>query len=1051
MASDERVNGMPLAQDNDAGEVADATNSSAKATKSRELVAAIIRCRGTSRRAVISYVIAGILLLGQQPYRRMSADRYAEEVPESRNAAVELSLALDAVMIAFLLVGGLSAAFALFRYADLIRAWIPGRRWMPFIRKALQVGAWILAFAAVVACALDVIEDVALAIEGDGALSMGLSGAVQWSGVIVALVALVASLSVWSSQAKAAESLPKKTIGASDEKAEGVPYTKADGSAPNTAVEASPEHASQLSWRARTSKWMCSRIAKLLRVKLPDGSSEDAAVDEPPTKAANPRPPTAISCSGGGMRSASFTLGALQALQNAGHLHRSTPLYAVSGGSYMASSFASLWESKPQHPPDTVFTEGSAEEHRLRNNTRYLAPSGKHILWGAITLLWGVLVNLALAAMLLRLLTLVVAGWLRESDVLVPLETAKPFADLPSWEGTGVSYHLLWAGPLCVAVALIVVYFVADVIFNPYWWRQLLRAGARTGLLAGVGGLLLMVVVPHTTAALARLSHENNPTVAVAAIIDGFGFTRPIGCEAALRDSFKDAVQESLRADDSVGRGFGACGATGTAYASDESLSQLPDRDLDAALKPLTDDVDFRDKGIGPQLATLVALVTAIGALARAATGKSKSTQTAPAPERKRLGVFNRRVAIAARDGIRRTLLPWLATVLVVAIALIGLLRWSRDLAIALPGTALDQRQVWIPVGILVLISLLTNANRTTLHTFYREQIASAFAVRFRGETVEPRRFNKSWKLSELGVKEIDLNICAAASCSEPGVVPPGRECSSFVFSAKNIGMTDERLPGGYSARLSATGNYEAFSPRAVTVPAAVAISGAAISPMTGRNATSKPFRLLLAMANIRLGVWLRNPALFNPEKAQRYQRVRQILNSPRVWWVFREAAGRTHIDDRWLYVTDGGHYENLGLVEALRSRPIQLFVLDASGDQEDEFATLGAAVATARMDLGVEIEILPEPMDTRDDGYAKSSAVRARAIWPGNFGSTEIVYGKLIVTELLPWDVKSYALTNPEFPLRSTGQQLYGEFDFEAYRVLGREVGRRMLKLASQ
>jgi len=231
-----------------------------------------------------------------------------------------------------------------------------------------------------------------------------------------------------------------------------------------------------------------------------------------------------------------------------------------------------------------------------------------------------------------------------------------------------------------------------------------------------------------------------------------------------------------------------------------------------------------------------------------------------------------------------------------------------------------------------------------------------------------------------------------------------------------------------------------------VTVPAAVAISGAAISPITGRDKRSKPFRLLLTMANIRLGVWLRNPALFDPEKPTRG--IQRLFNSPGVWWVFREAVGRTQIDDHWLYVTDGGHYENLGLVEALRGRPRRVFVLDASGDQEDEFATLGVAIATARMDLGAEITICPEQMKIQDDGYAKKSVICATARWSDAPETTEIIYGKLLLTTKLPWDAKSYAMEHPEYPQLGTQQQLYGEFDFEAYRVLGREVGKRMMCL---
>src|ERR1700741_170125 len=43
-----------------------------------------------------------------------------------------------------------------------------------------------------------------------------------------------------------------------------------------------------------------------------------------------------VCCSGGGMRSASFNLGALQAIQDADRLRKVRYLAAVSGGSYIA-------------------------------------------------------------------------------------------------------------------------------------------------------------------------------------------------------------------------------------------------------------------------------------------------------------------------------------------------------------------------------------------------------------------------------------------------------------------------------------------------------------------------------------------------------------------------------------------------------------------------------------------------------------------------------------------------------------------------------------------
>ena len=946
------------------------------ARAARFAIAPIVRARGSARRALILYALAAVVMLGQQPYRRMSDasganERYADLAID----LVRLSLVMDFAMIGCLLVAGLSAAGALWFAADLA----PTSR-IRLDAKAARGGAWVLSGAVVLAGGLDVAENLRLWSGEPATLRTGLlTTLVQVAGVATVLLALGALMVAWRRQREA-------------------------------------------------------------RLRL--RPTQQTRGGPPPEKSA--RPPLVVACSGGGLRSASFGLGALQELQTAGKLTRTTPVYAVSGGSYIASAFASMREG--QQDKDVLFP-GSAAERRLRNNTRYLIPSSAHLVWGAISLLWGIVVSLLLAAMVLRLLALFIAGYVREDGVLAPLLTADPAAVLPS--GLLSAYHLIWLVPLALAGACIVGYFAWDAFFRPKPARELLRMGARGGLAVGCLGLLLLVAAPVAAGSLASLSHQNRPTATMATAISGLGLTTPDGCRVALRESFVRAVDMAGRAADGEGRGFGACGITGTAYAADLAQTGAGAEAVDARARDIAG-VDNYVSGnrLPGQVATLAALIAAIAALARGASGvlgrpKEKST---PLPPR-RVGRFLRATRAGLAGTLRQTVLPWIATLLVVLIAAVLLLRWIRDLAIIPAGTAFSLAQVWVPIAVIAGLALITNANRTTLHTFYRERLSQAFAARMDGDWPAPRPYSEPWQLSSLG--DVDLNICAAVSCSEQEVVPPGRECTSFVFSASRTGMTDPWLPGALG-RSASTKAYELFSPRIVTVPAAVAISGAAVSPVTGRQGKSKPFRLLLAMANVRLGVWLRNPALLDAAAEPAFLGwLSRRVTSPRVWWVFREAFGRTSLDDAWLYTTDGGHYENLGLVEALRARPEKIVVLDASADGENTFAALGTAMATARMDLGVEITARPGDLPCQgEDGYAPTSTVRLTAKWPDSDETTEILLGKLILTDRLPWDAHSYALQHPEYPLLSTGQQLYGEFDFEAYRVLGREVGQRLVKL---
>src|SRR5206468_731970 len=100
----------------------------------------------------------------------------------------------------------------------------------------------------------------------------------------------------------------------------------------------------------------------------------------------------------------------------------------------------------------------------------------------------------------------------------------------------------------------------------------------------------------------------------------------------------------------------------------------------------------------------------------------------------------------------------------------------------------------------------------------------------------------------------------------EEGVVPSGRGCAPFTFSAARSGISSGTLFGGEDTcanprRMRPTETYEDLAgPRLITLPAAMAVSGAAVSPAMGRM-TRAPLRLLLGLANVRLGLWLPNPS----------------------------------------------------------------------------------------------------------------------------------------------------------------------------------------------
>ena len=160
----------------------------------------------------------------------------------------------------------------------------------------------------------------------------------------------------------------------------------------------------------------------------------------------------------------------------------------------------------------------------------------------------------------------------------------------------------------------------------------------------------------------------------------------------------------------------------------------------------------------------------------------------------------------------------------------------------------------------------------------------------------------------------------------------------------------------------------------------------------------------------------------------------------PRPTRLFRELFGVFRARSRFVYVSDGGHYENLGLVELLRRGCTWIYCFDAAGDRVDAFNTLADALAIARTELGVRVEIDPTPIAPAPGSTLNQALhVVGKVYYPGAEDDPgHIVFSKLGVTADVPADVLSWRQSNPLFPTDGTADQLYTDQRFEAYRALG-------------
>ncbi len=149
-------------------------------------------------------------------------------------------------------------------------------------------------------------------------------------------------------------------------------------------------------------------VATRDRRTYPLGDSQDRPrpTDRPapawdPPEPGNPR--LGVCLSGGGIRSAAFCLGGIQALQDKGELAKAEYLAAVSGGGYLAAGWAVADAQSRAVTSGQGWSRGSPEERWFRDNSSYLIPDLLGGMKGVGRLLGGVVVNFLLIWLLLFL------------------------------------------------------------------------------------------------------------------------------------------------------------------------------------------------------------------------------------------------------------------------------------------------------------------------------------------------------------------------------------------------------------------------------------------------------------------------------------------------------------------------------------------------------------------------------------------------------------------------------------------------------------------------
>jgi len=371
-----------------------------------------------------------------------------------------------------------------------------------------------------------------------------------------------------------------------------------------------------------------------------------------------------------------------------------------------------------------------------------------------------------------------------------------------------------------------------------------------------------------------------------------------------------------------------------------------------------------------------------------------------------------------------------------------------------------DISPVWVAstfVGALLLGFLLSGRvelNIFGLNYFYRNRLMRCYlgATRWRPGMRRPDRFTGFDEQEDLALANLRVEPENAepenAEPENPGGKQPCHRAYRGPFPIINCtlnlsGSADLSFETRKSTSFSLTSlrcgadrpqvGYAPTSKFAgrVGLGQAMAVSGAAVSPNMGYN-SSPLVAFLLTMFNVRLGWWFPNPSQSKWRS--------QGMPWSGFYYLVCELFGLADESSAFLNVSDGGHFENLGIYELVRRRTRVIIAADGECDENLQFGSLGNLVRICETDFGARIEIDVSSVRKQESGFSQAHCAVGKITYSnGSLGW--LIYLKASVTGDEDVGVAQYKAVHPAFPHESTADQFFTEDQFESYRRLGRHV----------
>ena len=362
------------------------------------------------------------------------------------------------------------------------------------------------------------------------------------------------------------------------------------------------------------------------------------------------------------------------------------------------------------------------------------------------------------------------------------------------------------------------------------------------------------------------------------------------------------------------------------------------------------------------------------------------------------------------------------------------------------PLVAVPLVMLVVCVSATAVLAARVDINEFSLNAFYRNRLVRCYLGATReAKKRDPQNFTGFDDKDDMPlaialgpgdrIQPLHIVNCALNLGGSSDLALHTRHSASFTLSPLHCGSRYEsRDQHGNADELGFIQTSE-FGHRegGPTLGQAISVSGAAVSPNMGYH-TSSVIAFLLTLFNIRLGWWFPNPG-----------KVGAGGMSPHfsLSYLGAELFGGASDKTSFVMVSDGGHFENLAAYELIRRGCRVIVISDGECDDKFTFGGLGTLIRMCEVDFRCRIDI--DVDDLRPDTGKGNWSTRRFAVGDITYADKStgiLIYLKASMTGEEDTSVRQYKSSHPDFPHESTGDQFYGEDQFESYRRLGREIG---------